>query len=243
MAYAAVAEETPAAVLAALSRDDVDLARPPLVGTRHLQVEERQLLAKPFQQRLERAALDLHARDLPEALAVGRHAAKESRHRRAAGNPGDAVLSVGLPEPVRRKLGQCTETLLALPRFVQLRPVAAREQVHYQIHHAAPENDEQQYVQHLLADGAVAHWRRDLEDLVDGGEPRANFHGAADAKRFHAFLEALLAQRADVRLVVDQVLDLRGKQQRLVNADAAHEAGHAAIQTTDRPVGVRRPVR
>src|SRR4051794_39209388 len=64
--------------------------------------------------------------------------------------------------------------------------------------------------------GAVAHGWRDLEHFLDGGEPRAHLHCAADAKRFHAFLEPLLAQRREVGLLVHEALDRTGEKERLV---------------------------
>jgi hypothetical protein len=64
--------------------------------------------------RAEGAALDLDARDLPEALAVRRRAAEKGRYRAAAREPDDAVLGVGLPEPVGGQLGKAAETFFAL---------------------------------------------------------------------------------------------------------------------------------
>jgi hypothetical protein len=109
VADAAVAEEGAVRADARLPGDDVDLARAALVGARDLEVEERQPPREALEVRAERAGVDLDARDLPEAPAVGLGAAEEQRYRPAAREPGDAVLGVGLPEPVGGKLGEAAE--------------------------------------------------------------------------------------------------------------------------------------
>src|SRR5258706_8751811 len=85
----------------------------------------------------------------------------------------------------------------------------------------------------------VADRRRHLEHFLDGGEARADFHRAADAQRFHAFLERLVADRREIRLFVHQLLDLVAEEQRLVDAHASHEAGHAALEAAHRLVDLR----
>ncbi len=111
VADAAVAEEHAVGADARLAGDDVDLARAALVRARDLEVEERLAGREAFEVRAERAGIDLGARDLPEAPAVGLGVAEEQRHRPAAREPGDAVLGVGLPEPVGGKLGEAAEPI------------------------------------------------------------------------------------------------------------------------------------
>src|SRR5262249_45049214 len=152
-ADAAVAEEFAVAAQARLAGDDVDLARAARVAARDLEVEERQPRGEALAVRAERAGADLDpagladalaegrgraqragadldAGDLPEALAEGRRRAEEGRHRPAARQPGDAVLCVGLPEPVGGKLGQAAEALLARLQVGRPAPLAQRGEVH-----------------------------------------------------------------------------------------------------------------
>src|SRR5258705_5981304 len=48
----------------------------------------------------------------------------------------------------------------------------------------------------------VADRRRHLEHFLDGGEARADFHRAADAQRFHAFLARLIANHRQVCFLI-----------------------------------------
>src|SRR5205823_10758808 len=109
---------------------DVHLARAALVGARDLEIEERQLPLQPLEMRFQRAWIDLDARDLPEVLAVGGRIAKQRRHRPAAGEPGDAVPGVGLPEPVGGELGEAAQPLLVRSRARELALAAARDEPH-----------------------------------------------------------------------------------------------------------------
>ncbi len=150
-AYAAVAEKAPLAILAALPGDDVHLARAALIVALDLQVEERQALADALEQRFQRARLDLHAGDFPETLAVGRCAAEKRRHRDAAGDPGDAVRGVGLPEPVGGELGQVAEALLARRRLPQHARDPARAPLHHGVNACADEHREKQRFEHAAS--------------------------------------------------------------------------------------------
>ena len=112
-------------------------ARAALVRARDLQIEEWELLFQPLEVRLERARLDLDARDLPEAPAVGGGVAEERGDRPAAREPGDAMLGIGLPEPVGRELGQAFQALLVRPHRGELALAPAGEHCHHQIDGAA----------------------------------------------------------------------------------------------------------
>ncbi len=150
-ADAAVAEEAPVAILAALAGDDVHLARAAIVVALDLQVEERQALADAVEQRLQRVRLDLYAGDLPETLAVGRCAAEKRRYRDAAGDPGDTVGGVGLPEPVGGELGQVAEALLARCRLPQHARGPACAPLHHGVNARAGEHREKQRFEHAAS--------------------------------------------------------------------------------------------
>src|SRR5439155_22676156 len=98
-ADAAIADEAAFRAVVGLPGDDVHRARAALVDADNFKIEEGQLLAQSLEMCFERARVHLDPRDLPEALAVGRRVAEERGHRPAAGEPGDAVPGVGLPEP------------------------------------------------------------------------------------------------------------------------------------------------
>ncbi len=147
-ADAAVAEEAPVRRDERAPRDDVHLARAALVGARDLEVEERLLALQALEVRLQRARLHLYAGQLPEALAVGGRGAEEQRHRGAPREPGDAVPGVGLPEPVRRELGEAAEALLALDQLLQAGGLAPRHQHHHEIDDRAGDEREVDCVFH-----------------------------------------------------------------------------------------------
>src|SRR4029079_13829754 len=79
-------------------------------------------------------------------LAVGRHVAEEGGDGGAAGDPGGAVIRVGLPEPVGRERGQVAKARLVVLRGVQAALVAQRDEAHRQEHGAARKEGEQQQV-------------------------------------------------------------------------------------------------
>src|SRR5258705_5242681 len=84
--------------------------------------------------------------------------------------------------------------------------------------------------------------RRVLQHFLDGGDAGGDLHRAADAQRLHAVAEGLVADLAEVGARTDDLLDAAAADQRVVDADAAGEAGHAAFEATDRllyPVGTR----
>ena len=134
---APVAEKSPVGAAPRLSRDDVHLAGAALVGTRDLEIEERQLLLQALEMRLERAPVDFYARNLPEALAEGRGMAKERRHGAAPREPGNAMFGVGLPEPVGRELGEAFQPLLVRTRAGELALAPARSHRHDQVDDAS----------------------------------------------------------------------------------------------------------
>src|SRR6185369_2765247 len=85
--------------------------------------------------------------------------------------------------------------------------------------------------------------RRGFQHFLDGGVAGGHLHRAADAQRLHAFAERLVADLLQVAAGADELLHRAGAQQRLVDADAAGKAGHAAFQAADRLVDRRRAVR
>src|SRR5882724_1191499 len=145
-AYAAIADETPRFIVARLPGDDVHLPRVARIGACDLEIEERQLPAQALEVRLERARIDLDARDLPEAPAIGGGVAEEGRHRPAAGEPGDAVLGVGLPEPVGGDLDQALQALLVRARGGKLALAPAGEEHHDEVRDARRDAGKQQGV-------------------------------------------------------------------------------------------------
>src|SRR5688572_3949732 len=84
--------------------------------------------------------------------------------------------------------------------------------------------------------GVVHRGRRGLEDFLDGGDARRHLHRAADAQRLHALAVGELADLRQVGAGADHRLDRAAVDQRLVDADAAGEAGHAAFEAADRLV-------
>ncbi len=134
---AAIAAEGAVGAVVRLPGDDVHLPRPALVRARDLEI---------VAVRGERARLHLDARDLPEALAEGRRRAEQRRHRPAAREPGDAVVGVGLPEPVGGELGEAAQPLLVRARARELALAAPRNQHHGEIDHRRRDGDEQQRV-------------------------------------------------------------------------------------------------
>ena len=144
---AAVAEEAAVLAMAHQPGDDVHLARAARVGARDLDVERR-LLFEVVLQRRERRRLDFHAGDFPEALAVGQRLAEEGGDRAPARQPADAVLGVGLPEPVGGELGQGAEARMILLRLGERMDLPAREQVHDEVHRAARKRHQQRDVEH-----------------------------------------------------------------------------------------------
>ena len=143
---AAIADEGAVRAVVRLAGDDVHLARAALVGARDLEVEERQLLGETLEVRLERGRVDLHPRDFPEALAIGRRVAEEGGHRAAAREPGDAVLGVGLPEPVGRELGEALQPLFMRARRGELALAPPAEQHHGEINHGRRNGGEHQRI-------------------------------------------------------------------------------------------------
>src|SRR5258706_6458352 len=93
-------------------------------------------------------------------------------------------------------------------------------------------------------DGRLDGRRRGLQHFLDGGDAIGHLHRAADAQRLHAVAEGLVADLAEVGARADDLLDAAAADQRLVDADAAHEARHAAFQAADRLVdrGRARPL-
>jgi len=143
---AAVAAKGAVGPVIGLPGDDVHLARATLVGARDLEIEERQLPLQPLEMRLQRARIDLDARDLPEVPAVGRRVAKQRRHRPAAGEPGNAVRGVGLPEPVGGELGEAPQPLLVRTRAGELALAPARKEHHREVDDRRRDRDQQQRV-------------------------------------------------------------------------------------------------
>jgi len=105
-------------------------------------------LPQPLEMDLEGARLDLDMRHLPDALAEGRRRAEEHRHRPAAGEPGDAVLGVGLPEPVGRELGEHAKATFALLQLADGAVLAARDVHHREVDQRAGDQDQRQEVGH-----------------------------------------------------------------------------------------------
>jgi hypothetical protein len=145
-ADAAVADQAALGVATRLAGDDVHLARAARIAARDLEVEERQLLAEALLQRLERARVDLHAGDLPEAAAVHGGVAEQRGDRTAAREPGDAALGVGLPEPVGRQLGQALEARLVRLRLRQLALAPSADQDHDEVDHGPRDGGEDQAI-------------------------------------------------------------------------------------------------
>jgi hypothetical protein len=147
-ADAAVAGEMPIVVVARLAGDDMHLARAALVAARHLQVEERLLGREALEVRGEHARLDLDSRNLPEALAERRGAAEERGDRPAAGEPDDAVVGIGFPEPVGRQAGERAEALGALLELPLLAQVLAEGEQHHAVDGRPGQDGEQEGVDH-----------------------------------------------------------------------------------------------
>src|SRR6267378_1606099 len=143
---AAVAAEGAAGSVVRLPGDDVHLARTPLVAPRDLEIEERQLPFQPLEMRFQSARVDLDARNLPEMPAVGRRIAEQRRHWPAAGEPGDAVPGIGLPEPVGGELGEASQALLVRARARQLALVPARNEHHGEVDDGRRDGGEEQRV-------------------------------------------------------------------------------------------------
>ena len=144
--HTAVAAKRPRGVVVRLPGDDMHLTCAALIGARDLEIEERQLPFQPLEVRLERARVDLDARDLPEVLAIGRRVAKERRHRSAAREPDDAVALVGLPEPVGGELGEASQPLLVRARARELALAPAGDEHHGEVDDGRRDGGEEQRV-------------------------------------------------------------------------------------------------
>src|SRR5258706_13644187 len=81
--------------------------------------------------------------------------------------------------------------------------------------------------------------RSGLEHFFEGREALRDLGGARDPQWSHARLVRGLRELRDVGLVEDQALDVAGHLHDLVDADAAHVAGVAALEAADRPVDFR----